>query len=424
MFLPLLAASLIVLTAGSFLAWYVDHVLTVAPDRLWDARIMLGLLLFSAAVTLPLGPFCVGLYVRQRFVLSNLIELGAAFLRTGLLLALLFGVSTRVLWIVVATVSAGTIQAIVTLTISRRMVPALRFRLDQVDWTMGKKVMGFGGWSVISNIGGLLQRTLDPILLNKLGTAMDVTCYHLGTMPLRHIWLFTAAAVSPLQPQLTAMHAIDSREQLRNAYLRGCRYGLWVVLFVTLPVIIYRKELITLYVGQKYLGASGILALTLAAGSYGFCNWFLPQIAHAKGQMKPLAVRAAFLQLVRLLLVIYFVGWRHMGAMGMALSTFYVTFIGGSLLCIPLGWRFAGVSGRTWFKEVILRGGFPGLAATIVWVGLRAVIRPDSWTSLGLYTAVGCVLYIAVLVLYCFKDYEREQLRTVKARIIPTRASG
>lgn len=246
---------------------------------------------------------------------------------------------------------------------------------------------------------------------------MDVTCYHLGTMPLRHIWGFTATAVSPLQPQLTAMHATDRREQLRNTYLRGCRYGLWFVLFVTLPVIIYRKELITLYVGQKYLGAADILALSLAAGSYSFCNWFLPQIAHAKGQMKPLALRVAFLQLVRLLLVIYFLGWRHMGAMGMALSTFCVTLIGGSLLSLPLGWHLAGVSGKTWFKEVILRGGFPGLSATIVWIGLQIMASPSSWVSLGACTFLGCALYAIVLLVFCLSDYERAQLSVLRAKV-------
>ena len=62
--LPLLCgAGLLFLVGGWTFAWYIDRVLNIAPERLWDARLMLALLILSIAITLPLAPFGVGFFV-------------------------------------------------------------------------------------------------------------------------------------------------------------------------------------------------------------------------------------------------------------------------------------------------------------------------------------------------------------------------
>ena len=73
----LLGVSFLVLVGGGVFSWYVDRVLTIAPDRVWDARIMMSLMVFTLAFGLSATPFRLGTYVRQRFVLQNGIEFGS-----------------------------------------------------------------------------------------------------------------------------------------------------------------------------------------------------------------------------------------------------------------------------------------------------------------------------------------------------------
>ena len=75
--------------------------------RAGDAQLMMGLLVSLAAVRLLLTPFTLGLYVRQRFVLSNVLGLGCEVFRIALLFVLLFAVEVRVLWVVVASVATS-----------------------------------------------------------------------------------------------------------------------------------------------------------------------------------------------------------------------------------------------------------------------------------------------------------------------------
>jgi len=117
MTVPLLGLAVVCLVAGLTFSWHIGHILTIPAGRLWDARIMLGLLVCCTALRLPLTPFVFGLYVEQRFVLQNVIGLAAEVVRIAILFALLFGVSTRVLWVVVAEVTSQWFSSVVMVVV-------------------------------------------------------------------------------------------------------------------------------------------------------------------------------------------------------------------------------------------------------------------------------------------------------------------
>ena len=196
MFPILCGAGLLFLAAGWTLAWHIGSVLDIEPEYLWDARVMMALLMFSAAIRLPVAPFGTGLFVRQKFVLQNLIQVGAEVFRLSLLFILLLGVSTRVLWVITAAVSAGMIGLIVRTTISRRLVPTLRFRPSHIHWPIARELTSFGGWSFVAQVASTIRTGADALILNKLATPLDVSCFHLGSLPMKHL----QKTVIPFEP--------------------------------------------------------------------------------------------------------------------------------------------------------------------------------------------------------------------------------
>ncbi len=147
----LFGVGLAILIGGAFFCWFIDRILNIPAHRLWDARIMMGLMVLFFAIRVATTPFCVGLFVRQKFVLRNLILVGQEAVRITILLSLLFGVSTRVLWVVVATIGANLCGLIIILVVSVRLVPALRFRISQVRW-----------WLFLTTIPQGISATMRP----------------------------------------------------------------------------------------------------------------------------------------------------------------------------------------------------------------------------------------------------------------------
>lgn len=413
----LFGAGLLVLAIGLVFSWYVDSVLTIVPERLWDARIMMALLVTGFVVQLVSMPFQAGIYVRQKFVSLNLIRLGQQLLRMVILFILLFCISTRVLWVVVASVSSNLCGIFLICSISRRLVRSLRFRRIAIHWPIAREMTSFGGWVLVARLSDLIRMNADPIILNKLATPLDVTCFHLGSMPFRQIQQFSSGAQGTLMPALTAMHAIESQDRFRSAYFRGGRYGLWAVLLLSVPMMIYSYEFITLWVGEKFLSGAMVIIFLLATYPVLYANVMMSNIAIAKARIRPLALRAILIQGINLALTIYLVGIRGMGAVGSALSTFLVMMFVWPIVNCNFALRLADASFTRWFWETIFPGWLPGLAGAMVWILMRTVVVPSTWLELAGCVMAGLFCYIAVLLLFCLQEQDRKDLQKVTAKV-------
>jgi len=419
MFVLLLGAGLAILAGGLVFAWNVHHVLTVPLERLWDARIMMALMVCSFVIRMVLAPFQVGLYVRQKFVLSNLIALCQQLLRIAFLFVLLFGVSTRVLWVVVATVSANICGILVMVAISRRLVPVLVFRRSEFHWPVAREVTSFGGWILLARLAQMIRTSSHPIVLNKLATPFDVTCFHLGSMPVNHIQGLSSVVQRPLMPPLTAMHAAGSKDRLGSAYLRGGRFGLWMTLFISIPIMVYSREAVTLWVGNEFLTAATVMILRLAMFPAVYGNMMMAGVAIATANVRPYAVRSLLLQTVTLLLTLYLVGVWGMGAVGCALSNLVVLVFLYPAVNLPFMLRLADVSFRRWLRETVLPGWLPGISGAAVWILLKMTVRPSSLLGVAGFVACGMVIYGLVLLAFCLQPQDRRDLRRMLAAVRP-----
>jgi O-antigen/teichoic acid export membrane protein len=418
MFPLLLGSGVIILAVGWILSWRVDWVFNVPPDRLWDARLMMALMVFSLAIRLPLAPFGVGLYVRQKFILENLIGVGAEFFRIGLLFILLFGVSTRVKWVVVATVSSYLLRLTIRQVLSRRLVPSLRFRIDAIQWSAAKELTSFGWWNFLSTFADTIRNAAAPIILNRMGTAVDVNCVYLGSLPHNHIREASYLMSGPLQPALTAMHTVGSKDRLKNAYLRGGRYALWAAMFVATPLMLFRNELFALYIGEPYMKSAVVMLLMLASFPLVYGNGMLPTLAYVTGQIKSWSIRGTAMHMTNLVLMLYFVGALKMGAVGAALATLLVGTIGEALLMLPLGLRMAELSRLRWIRETMIPGLLPALVTAGLWAVSKRFYTPTTWVSLGSCTAFGLACYVAVLFAFCLSEDERRDVRRLYNKAI------
>ena len=245
----LVGAGLLLCALGALLVWQLTAFLHVEPSLLGDARTMTALLVLDAAVQLVLAPFVAGLHVRQRFVLWNAIQLGQESLRLLLLFGLLFGAGTRVLWVVVASVVANQAGTLVRTLCAYRSVPGLRFRIASFRWATTRELMGFGAWTSLGTVANMLRYAAPPLLLNHLGTAAQVSSYHLGSLVVKNLHQLMLFATTPLQPVLTTLYATGQERRMGQLYLRGGRVSLWLTMLPATILLLFSSEIVALYTG-------------------------------------------------------------------------------------------------------------------------------------------------------------------------------
>ena len=413
----LLAAGLVVLAGGWWAAWRIDAWLRLEPERVWDARLMLGMMIVPVAVSFPVSPFSCGLWVRQKFVWINSIELGGEILRAALLLTLLLGVNTRVIWVATATMISQVVKLLVLMYASRRAVPALRWRWRDFHWPTARALTRFGFWSLIGQCADQIRAGAHPLILKNLSTAASVATFNIGWIFFHQIGLLEYIVTRPLQPALTALHAAGDRERLRRAYLCGGRYGLWGTMLLVLPLLVYRTEFVTLYAGAHYIEAGAILGLLLLTFPLEYGNNMMARLAYASGELRPWAWRMLLVQLLTVAGAVLLVGRLHMGAFGAALATLVVIAVAQPLLFWPLGLRMAGVSWREWFVATLWPGLLPGVFGIAAWYAPKMLMTVDSWPSLIACSAAGAGIYCLAVLTLGLSPGERRQLAAALARV-------
>jgi O-antigen/teichoic acid export membrane protein len=412
----LLAAGGIMLTGGWIFAWYVDRFLVILPGRVGEARIMMALLILSAAVRPPCMAFSVAFYVRQKLVLSNVISLCGELLRASLLFALLFGLGARVLWVVVANVSADMAVTLTSMILSMRMIPALRFRAKEIEWARARELVSFGGWSLLGYIAYRLREMTILVILNRFAPA-EAAVLVLGYLGRRQIDTWTDIMGASLYPVVTSMHALGAQDRIRSVYLRGGRIVLWITLLIALPAALYAEPIIRRYVGAGFSDAAMVMILALVGLPLSNGAWMIWQVSNATGRLRGISTCVLATQVAIIAAAYYAVRILGWGAIGAALGTLVVSILPECLVLWPLGLRLSGATFGGWVRETLIPGLTPGILASVVWSGLAILVQPESWTALGLCTLAGMLCYVVVLLAFCLEPKDREDLAHVIAKI-------
>jgi O-antigen/teichoic acid export membrane protein len=401
--------------------WKVDWLLTIAPERVDEARLMLGILFLTLLVRLVLEPFSLGLYVKQRFVLINVITLVSEVVRLVLLCVLLFGLGTRVLWVVVASSAAEMTSIGALIFFSRLAAPELRLRRGGFRGAIARELVSFGGWTSLGQIARVIRQKADIIVLNKLATAVDVNCMYLGSLAYNQIRTMVGRVTVPIEPPLVAMYAANDTPRLRSAYLKGGKYVIWASLFVATPLIVFREEVFQLYLGGAYdthVAAGAVTAIVLIGLSLASANEMVWKIARAAGDVGPLMRRLCTVQLANLGLTIYLVGVHRMGAIGAALSSLIMVIVSVPLLYFPEACRLTGLRWSDWIRRTILPGYQPAVVMGFTLHFLQSAFRPQSWATLASCGGVGALVYLFWLLRFCLEQSERRDAKRLLAQAL------
>lgn len=413
------AAAMLFLTVGLAFAFNIEMILNIAPTMVEEARIMMGLLVANFALQMLGLPFSVGFHVRQRYVELNILGVLRDFLRTALLFLFLLGIGPEVVWVVVATVIAELTHLTVVVLRSRQMLPGLSVRLELFSWREARALMSFGLWTTLGQLGTILYINAATIVLNLYGTAVDVTSYHLGATFYRQILSTIQLASLPLQPALTAMHALDDHQRLSRTVLRGGRYALWVSLAVATPLVIYADDFIGLYLGDRYPSAATVIILFMIIFPFTQPNALLVKAAMATARVREMFLPAFLSQLLGFFLMLYLSAYRDFGAVGVAAALSFVS-VGSQLVYFwPLLIKRTEISFSRFLSALIVPGYLPAIVGGLVWLGAKILLPPSTWTLLLLDGAIGGFAYVLTLLVLLLRSDERKNLEALLRRLRP-----
>jgi len=415
---PICAAlGAVVMTIGILCSVFVEHVLVVPPGLEGDAGLMVFIVFAIFVLDIVGLPFRVGLFIRARFVLFNGIEALTQVVRVTVLFILLFGVSTRVLWVLVAYAVAQIVRHSLLLRNSQRLVPELRFDRSKIDWSLTKILASYGWWSLLVQVSYSIRSSMDVLVLNRLATPQAVNEFYLGSMGYKQVQRLWDPVRSSLGPPLIQMYARGEHDRLSRAYLRGGRFAIWLMMFVAAPLIAFAQETMHLYLGSDEMWRAGIvMVLLLTTLPIEAGNIMQRSIVRATGQIRAFAIGTASAQAVGLILRITLLLVTDWGSIGSAVATLVTCVIFEPALLLPLGLKATNTSPLRYFRETMIPGIIPGVGAAIAMIAIGYVFPIDTWLKLGAGAAAGAVVYVAILWLV-MQPADRADLLAVRNKL-------
>jgi O-antigen/teichoic acid export membrane protein len=381
----------------TFALWVADWFLNIPDDLSAEARLVFILAVVNFALSLPLGAFPAILDGLGALSAKSATRTTFLLLRVPVLLAVL-GTEARLLNMVIVLTASNLLEHFALAVQVFRRSPGLRFVPGEVTRDTFRQIRGYSLDSFLAMIAGRFSFQTDAFVIGRFLGLDAITAFANGN---KLVDLSKAILRSPtwaLTPAVSALDARGEADKVRDYFLRGSRFALYLVLPVQIGLFIFGRQFLWLWLGPAYAAASGmtmtILATTL---SLTVAQSVASRVLYGMGRIRLFSRVALAEGVANVLLSVALVG--PMGIEGVAWGTaiphtafclFVLTHLGGMI----------GVRPREYLVAVVMKPAAAAVLLTGGWLLFAHAAPATTWAGLLADGLAGLILYaIAVLTL-------------------------
>ena len=405
--------SLLVAIVGSVLYFNLENLYgdTLTPDQIGKAKIMMLILIFNLAISLPGGAFrgiCSGY---EEFILPKLINIIRYIVRSLLVVAiLLYGGDS------IGLVILDTIMNLIIISINIYIVFKLlgvRIKMHTYDKKLFINILGFSLWLFVFAIVQQLRWQFGQLIIGAFYTTSIVAIYAVGITLGNYYGAFSSAISDVFLPRAIQMTVGNiPKKQLTDTFIKISRIILLVLLYILGAFIIIGKDFVFYWVGEEY-NMAYYYAIIIMIGltpilSQGFAN----NILEAKNL---LAYRGRLLLTLTILgtIISIFVVQKY-GVLELILVTVFFMLV-ERIIMIPYYIKKTNLEMLRYYKEV-----FPLLLSVVVAI-IISLLKNYFFSDRNIYVFFGSILcyslvYIGISILV-ITDYEKELFKSLLFKI-------
>jgi O-antigen/teichoic acid export membrane protein len=257
----LLGAAVMLITLGTA-PWLVQSVFKIATR---DHRLAVEAIQLAAMILVLRSADSVFLSTLRGYERYDLTAKVAMAVRTAtvgvavVLVALGYGVVEILLATLTVSAAGAATQAI----LSRRLVEGLSF-WPLLDRAALRKVFGFGMYSWIQGVGGVIFGQVYLLLIGALLGSAELTYYVVPVQLAQQIHALPAAAFSFVFPLVSNRYESKGRGGLRTLFLRCAFLNALAAAGLAIPLIFFSRPVLSLWMGTDFAAQADVLLAILA----------------------------------------------------------------------------------------------------------------------------------------------------------------
>lgn len=243
----------IVVLAGMILISNAENIFSksLSPDELDTIRVLLGLMVFNMAISLPFGIFSSIINAYEKFVFQKIIGIIRAIMNPFLLLPLLL-MGYKSIGITVLTTVLNICFIIVDMYYCFKVLK-IKIKFDNMDFLLFKEIFRYSFYIFLNMIVDKIYWGTDQLILGVVSGTTMVAVYSIGSTFNTYYMSFSTAISSVFLPRITQMVTTNkSDKDISDLFIRIGRIQYIILSFILSGFLLVGKEFIYIWAGEGY----------------------------------------------------------------------------------------------------------------------------------------------------------------------------
>lgn len=244
-------SGLILVVAETIGVWFVNNEMVIPDERLYAANWVFQASVLAFILGLLSTPYNAAIVAHEKMNIFAYFGILQIFLNLAIVLFVAyvpFGYDKLVVYAILQ-VSVGILMQSFYFTYCFRHFAESRVRpkFNKLCW---KEMSGFAGWNAIGCTAGILKDQGVNILLNIFFGPVVNAARGISMSVSNAVGQFTNNFMTALNPQITKSYASGDHSYMFSLVERGSRFGFYITLMLSLPIILEAPLILKLWLKQ------------------------------------------------------------------------------------------------------------------------------------------------------------------------------
>jgi len=370
----------------------------IEPQLVRTAGILVLIVGFSFALTMPLQSSTAILSGLQRYDMINLVMLAVLALRTILVVILLlrgYGLLTTGVLFGLSEITIKVLHSV----FAKRLLPAVSLSLAKIDFQLLKEMLVYGINTFMYAMGAIIIYHASNLIIGILIGTAEIAQFAVATAGALLLSQFLQAFTAAIKPAVSDLDARNDTAAVKEIAFLTQKYSLLLIIPGGCFLVAMGREFLYVWISDRFNDPTVIdsMAVILTILTIGHClrlaqhSNFLVLVG--RGQHKIFGILTALMALFCVAASVISVKVFDLGLVGIAWSNF-VPMALTSVFILPIYFNrkmhFSTFENIRNVWQPALLGSLPSVAMICIW---KYLAPPDSWLEI-----VGVVVAAMVLI--------------------------
>ncbi len=399
---------LVLFVAGFFCIHNLENLVNIETANAEDVKILFAFVFGSYFLSLITSVFSTSLFIKNRLLYTNLINIGVHILRFAVVMTLFYTLEPHIYYVSLVDFALAGLSMLAHFVLKQKILPDVRFRLRNFRILYIRRLLVSGIWDTVSQCGNILMTGLDLLITNLFISPLEMGVLSIAKTVPTNIMRLGKLINRNFAPNLTIAYATDGK----NAVLKNLRWAIRISsVIISIPVgvfLVFGSTFYTLWLPGMDAGKLNVLSflscmsLVFLSGTHVLYNVFT-----TTNKLKVNALSICAGGLVNFVVVYLLLKFTDLGTYAVAGASCIIWILRELAITLPYAAKLLECKWYVFYKDVAISV-LCFLIVCLVSLAVRALLPASGWMLLVLGVFISCAVSLLAEVFILLSGEERK----------------